>query len=73
MRISLQRHRLTQCRNLVMTKFICKSLWIAGRARFNAPDLKSDVRSNVPGVRIPRYPPYIKKTHIIVGFFMAKK
>lgn len=35
--------------------------WIAGRARFNAPDLKSDERSNVPGVRIPRYPPHLKK------------
>jgi hypothetical protein len=43
--------------------------WIAGRARFNAPDLKSDVRSNVPGVRIPRYPPYYRETAYLAVFF----
>ncbi len=45
---------------------------IAGRARFNAPDLKSDVRSNVPGVRIPRYPPYSRNPHIAAGFLLLK-
>ncbi len=45
------------------------SVRIAGRARFNAPDLKSDVRSNVPGVRIPRYPPYMKNPHLLRVFY----
>jgi hypothetical protein len=40
----------------------------AGRARFNAPDLKSDVGSNLPGVRIPRSPPYYKKPRIDGAF-----
>jgi hypothetical protein len=46
---------------------------IAGRARFNAPDLKSDVRSNVPGVRIPRYPPHSKGLTIVSPFFYSSK
>lgn len=44
--------------------------WIAGRARFNAPDLKSDERSNVPGVRIPRYPPHLTN-RLTGGFFIS--
>jgi hypothetical protein len=49
-----------------------KQIWIAGRARFNAPDLKSDVGSNLPGVRIPRYPPYLKNPHLLRVFYCLK-
>lgn len=34
------------------------------------PDLKSDVRSNVPGVRIPRYPPYLRSPYTVAGFLL---
>lgn len=48
-----------------------RTSWRAGRARFNAPDLKSDVGSNPPGVRIPRSPPYQKRNRYLnSGFFL---
>ena len=40
-----------------------------GRARFNAPDLKSDVGSNLPGVRIPPSPPYSRNPHLLRVFY----
>ena len=47
------------------------SLRRVGRARFNAPDLKSDVRSNVPEVRILYSPPYYEKARLVKrAFFM---
>lgn len=39
-----------------------------GRARFNAPDLKSDVGSSLPGVRIPPSPPYKRNPHLLRVF-----
>ncbi len=50
-----------------------RSTWRGGRARFNAPDLKSGEGSNLPGVRIPPSPPSSKNPHIVAGFFMGKR
>ncbi len=36
------------------------TIWRGGRARFNAPDLKSGVGSSLPGVRIPPSPPNLE-------------
>jgi hypothetical protein len=49
-----------------------RKIRIAGRARFNAPDLKSDVGSNLPGVRIPRYPPHSRNPHMLRVFYCPK-
>jgi hypothetical protein len=43
-------------RLVYITRFLCKSL----KNIQSRPDLKSDVGSNLPGVRIPRYPPHLK-------------
>jgi hypothetical protein len=50
-----------------------RSTWRGGRARFNAPDLKSGEGSNLPGVRIPPSPPSSENPHTVAGFFMVKR
>jgi hypothetical protein len=47
-------------------------IWRVGRARFNAPDLKSDEESNLPEVRILYSPPhFVDKPLFNRGFFIS--
>ena len=47
------------------------TIWRDGRARLNAPDLKSGVGLNPPGVRIPLSPPNSEKPLTRAAFFVS--